>query len=139
MVETGLRLDELLNEHFSDRKTHVHVRGKFAKQRDVPLTKKARKALDEQMEDDGKLWDQDQSRFREVLASACERAKVPHISPHDLRHTFGHRFLVRGGDIYVLPKLLGHASVAVTEKHYAYLRREDIAAKMLAVMDRAAR
>jgi len=25
MLETGLRLDELLNEHFSDRKTHVHV------------------------------------------------------------------------------------------------------------------
>jgi len=65
----------------------------------VPLTKKARKALDQQTKEDGKLWDQDQSRFREVLAAACKRAKVPHISPHDLRHTFGHRFLARGGDI----------------------------------------
>jgi hypothetical protein len=32
---------------------------------------------------------------------------------------------------------IGHASVAVIEKHYAYLRREDIASKMLAVMERA--
>jgi integrase len=135
MLETGLRLDELLNDDFSDRGTHVHVRGKFAKERDVPLTKKARKALDDQITEDGKLWDQTPARFREVLAATCQRAGIPHISPHDLRHTFGHRFLVKGGDIYVLSKLLGHASVAVTEKHYAYLRREDITSKMLAVME----
>jgi len=137
MVETGLRIDELLNDDFADRQTHVHVRGKFGKERDVPLTKRARKALDEQIREDGKLWDQDPSRLREVLRVVCQRAGVPHISPHDLRHSFGHRFILRGGDIYVLSKLLGHASVAVTEKHYAYLRREDITPRMLAVMDRA--
>jgi len=52
-----------------------------------------------------------------------------------MRHTFGHRFLVKGGDIYELSKILGHSSVAVTERHYAYLRREDVAAKHLAIMD----
>jgi integrase len=135
MLITALRIDELLNEHFADRQTHVSCAGEVLEEREVPLAKKARKAFDEQNRADGKLWDQDQSRFREVVASACERAKVPHISPHDLRHTFGHRFLVRGGDIYVLTKLLGHTSVAVTEKYYAYLHREDIASKMLPVME----
>lgn len=135
MLETGLRLDELLNADFEDRGTHFHVCGKFSKERDVPATKKARKALEEQVKEDGKKWAQTPARIREVLAAACERAGIPHISPHDLRHTFGHRFLVKGGDIYVLSKILGHASVAVTEKHYAYLRREDIASKMLAVME----
>jgi integrase/recombinase XerD len=57
------------------------------------------------------------------------------LSPHDLRHTFGHRWLVKGGDIYTLSKILGHASVAVTEKHYAKLLRENIADKMKAVME----
>jgi integrase/recombinase XerD len=43
----------------------------------------------------------------------------PHdsLSPHDLRHTFGARFLQRAGDIYVLSKMLGHSSVQVTQRH----------------------
>lgn len=138
MLQTGLRIDEVLNGFFTDNGDHVRVKGKGSKFREVALTKKARQVLTEQVAADGKVWWQTQARFRAVLKVACERAGIPHISPHDLRHTFGHRYLAKGkgdGDIYVLSKILGHANVAVTEKHYAYLRREDIASKMLAVMD----
>lgn len=136
VLETGLRIDEVLNKHFQDRGDHVRVLGKGGKWRDVPLTKKARTALDEQLKEDGKLWTQTPARFREVLAANCERAGIPHISPHDLRHTFGHRFLKKpNSDILTLSRVLGHASVAVTEKHYAYLSREDITSKMLTVME----
>jgi integrase/recombinase XerD len=135
MLETGLRIDELLNDKFKDEGDHITVVGKGSKRREVPLTKKARKALDEQVKADGRVWWQTPARFRDVLASACERAGITHISPHDLRHTFGHRYLVKGGDIYTLSKILGHASIDVTAKHYAYLSRENIATKMLAVMD----
>jgi hypothetical protein len=34
-----------------------------------------------------------------------------------------------------LSKVLRHASVAVTERHYSFMRREDIAEKMRAVME----
>ena len=143
MLETGLRIDELLNEHFKDKDDYVHVKGKFAKERDVALTTKARKTLDEQWADagdpqsprpkgSGPWWQRKQICSGDD--QGCERAGILHLSPHDLRHTFGHRFLVKGGDIYVLSKILGHSSVAVTERHYAYLRREDVAEKMLAVM-----
>lgn len=135
MLETGLRIDEILNDRFKDNGDHVTVVGKFDKQRHVPLTKKARKALDDQLTADGKIWWQIQARFRGVLKTACERAGIRHMSPHDLRHTFGHRYLVKGGDIYTLSKILGHASVAVTEKHYGYLSHTDVATKMLAVME----
>jgi len=145
LIETGLRIDELLNEHFKDNGKSVHVKGKFAKERDVPLTNKARKILDEQWADQGDPqsprpkgrgpWWQHESRFAQVLTKGCARAGILHLSAHDMRHTFGHRFLVAGGDIYVLSKILGHSSVAVTERHYAYLRREDVADKMLAVME----
>lgn len=138
MLQTGLRLDELLNAHFTDKGKHLVVQGKFGKVRQVPLTMAARQALDDQIAADGKVWWQIPQRFREVMATACERAGILHLSPHDLRHTFGHRFLTRGGDIHTLSKLLGHASIAVTEKHYAYLRQEDIATRMLAVMEGAA-
>lgn len=144
MLETGLRIDELLNTHFRDGGDYVHVNGKFSKERDVPLTCAARRLLDEQWADPdrpktakGRPWWQCDQRFRTVLKVAAKRAGIPHLSPHDLRHTFGHRYLVRGGDIYDLSKILGHASVAVTERHYAYLRKEDVRDKMLAVMEPA--
>jgi integrase len=41
--------------------------------------------------------------------------------------------LKAGGDIYTLSKILGHASVAVTEKHYAHLLREDLRSKADAI------
>jgi integrase len=66
--------------------------------------------------------------LREVLAQGAERAKIPRITPHALRHTFGTRWLQAGGDIYKLSKILGHSSVAVTEAHYAHLLKEDLIA-----------
>jgi integrase len=56
------------------------------------------------------------------------RAKIPRITPHALRHTFGTRWLQAGGDIYKLSRILGHSSAAVTEAHYAHLLKDDLVA-----------
>ena len=80
----------------------VHVIGKFRKERDVPMQPDARAALEEQLEEDGKLWRQNPQRLREVLAEGSARAKIPSLTPHVLRHTFGTRWLQAGGDIYKL-------------------------------------
>ncbi|MGH9370591.1 MAG: tyrosine-type recombinase/integrase, partial [Vicinamibacterales bacterium] len=106
----------------------VHVIGKFRKERDVPVQPDARAALEEQLQEDGKLWKQNPQRLREVLAEGSARAKIPSLTPHVLRHTFGTRWLQAGGDIYKLSKILGHSSVAVTEAHYAHLLKEDLVA-----------
>lgn len=159
VLETGVRLDELRKIERRDvTATSVHVHGKGRKRRtlcarcgrlggkcrDVPLTAKARQLLVEQMaetpsirvrEESEALWPQQQSRLREVVAVGAERAGIPHLSPHDLRHTFGLRWLQRGGDIYTLSKVLGHSSVVVTEKHYAPVLQTDLDAKMRAVME----
>jgi len=105
----------------------VHVIGKFRKERDVPMQPDARAALEEQLEEDGKLWKQNPQRLREVLAEGSARAKIPSLTPHVL-HTFGTRWLQAGGGIYKLSKILGHSSVAVTEAHYAHLLKEDLVA-----------
>ena len=62
------------------------------------------------------------------MAEGSARAKIPALTPHSLRHTFGTRWLQAGGDIYKLSKILGHSSVAVTEAHYAHLLKEDLVA-----------
>jgi integrase/recombinase XerD len=41
---------------------------------------------------------------------------------HDLRHTFASLYLLDGGDIFRLSKILGHSSVATTEKVYAHMK-----------------
>ena len=85
-------------------------------------------ALVEQIEAEDRLWKQNPQRLREVLTQGAERAKIPRITPHALRHTFGTRWLQAGGDIYKLSKILGHSSVAVTEAHYAHVLKEDLIA-----------
>jgi integrase len=75
-----------------------------------------------------KLWKQNPKRLREVLVEGSGRAKIPSLTPHVLRHTYGTRWLQAGGDIYKLSKILGRSSVAVTETHYAHLLKEDLVA-----------
>lgn len=94
-------------------------------------------ALKEQLEEEDKLWKQNPQRLREVLAEGAARAKIPPITPHALRHTFGTRWLQAGGDIYKLSKILGHSSVAVTEAHYAHLLKEDLVAASQQVKSRS--
>jgi len=129
---TGCRLDEIRGiaaERDVDwLRGTVHVTGKFRKERDVPMQPDGRAALEEQLEEEGKLWKQNPQRLREVLAEGSARAKISSITPHVLRHTFGTRWLQAGGDIYKLSKILGHSSVAVTEAQYAHLLKEDLAA-----------
>jgi len=88
----------------------------------------AKAAIKEQLDAEGKLWTQNQQRLREVLAEGAVRARVTHLTPHTLRHTFGTRWLQAGGDIYKLSRILGHSSVAVTEAHYAHLLKDDLVA-----------
>jgi len=129
---TGCRLEEIRGidpkRNIDWVRGTVHVLGKFAKERDVPMQPDAKAAIKEQLDAEGKLWTQNQQRLREVLAGGAVRAHVTHLTPHTLRHTFGTRWLQAGGDIYKLSRILGHSSVAVTEAHYAHLLKDDLVA-----------
>ena len=104
----------------------VKVTGKFSKTRHVPVPVELVPLLQEQLNEEGRLWQQNPQRLREVVAEAAKRASIDHLGPHTMRHTFGWRYLKGNGDIYTLSKILGHASVAVTERHYAHLLQTDI-------------
>jgi len=55
-----------------------------------------------------------------------ERAEIKNFRFHDLRHTFASWFMMNGGDLYELAKILGHSNVKMTER-YAKLARNHIA------------
>ena len=54
------------------------------------------------------------------------RAGVPNVSPKVFRNNFAKRFLLNGGDIFTLSKILGHSSVAITEAAYLDLTDDDL-------------
>lgn len=61
-------------------------------------------------------------RFRAAARKAGlykDKSDTERVTIHTLRHTFAVLYLKRGGDPYKLSKLLGHASVAITDKIYA--------------------
>lgn len=64
-----------------------------------------------------------QSFVRDAFKAAAKRAGLSaELRVHDLRHTFASLFLVDGGDIFKLSRILGHHSVVVTERTYAHLK-----------------
>lgn len=44
-------------------------------------------------------------------------AKVPKIRFHDLRHSYATIYMANGGNIYDLQKLLGHSTLAMTDRY----------------------
>jgi integrase len=62
------------------------------------------------------------------LKAACRRAGLKDVQWHDLRRTAGCRWLQRDGkSMEEVSLLLGHSSVLVTEKSYAFLDSETVA------------
>ncbi len=66
------------------------------------------------------------SVYEKNFRNACAKAGIENVSPHTLRNNFAKRFLMNGGNIYILSQILGHSSVEVTEQAYLDLTTEDI-------------
>ena len=64
--------------------------------------------------------------FESNFTNYGNRKGKKEIHPHMLRNNFAKRFLMNGGDIYTLSKILGHSSIKVTEECYLDLENEDL-------------
>ncbi|MDX2092499.1 MAG: tyrosine-type recombinase/integrase [Kofleriaceae bacterium] len=140
---TGMRLDEVLHLHWADvdierRLISVH-RGrqgtvKSGRVRHIPILDALLPFLREQaLQRDGATLvftgEQGKPRTKPSVwfpfKQAVERAGLPkELRFHDLRHTFASHWVLDGGDIFRLSKILGHSNVTITQKVYAHLMPE---------------
>jgi integrase/recombinase XerD len=139
LVDTGIRASELCgllleNVHITAKEGYLKVQGKGRKEREVPLGTKARTSLNEYIKHYRPMLPDEPHAFLghrnepmtvngldQMLRRLGRHAKVTgvRVSAHTFRHTMAINFLLQGGDLYVLSRLLGHESVQVTE---IYLR-----------------
>jgi integrase len=68
----------------------------------------------------------ERQRVDRSFATILELAGIDQFRFHDLRHTFASWYMMNGGDLYELAKILGHANIKMTER-YAKLTRSHIA------------
>ena len=126
---SGLRASELVGlprGAVRPGQPFLMVRGKGSKDRLVPISTRAQKAVAEWLDisPGGSVWmfpggKSHLSRvrlFQIVRALAAEAGIAPErVSPHVLRHAFATHLLSGGADLRVLQSLLGHADIATTQ------------------------
>ncbi len=136
LYATGLRVSELVGLPYSavarDPDMMV-VRGKGGKERLVPLSPPARRAVRAWLEiragllgkkpskwlfpAHGKAGHLTRSAFAKHLIKVGMAAGIDprRLSPHVLRHAFATHLLAHGADLRVVQELRGHADIATTE------------------------
>jgi len=154
LIDTGIRVSELCTltldcVFFSEDDNFVRVYGKGRKQREVGFGQRTRKALRNYIlryrhasksevhvfvsHLDGPLT---QSGIDQMLRQLASKAGITmNIHAHLFRHTFAVNYLKAGGDVYKLSRLLGHASVVITEKYLRAFQQRDARQGNISVLD----
>lgn len=67
-----------------------------------------------------------QNLLRDVLYPALERARLPRVTWHQLRHSLATNLIEAGEPVEVVSRLFGHADTTITQRTYskAFARRE---------------
>ena len=146
LFDTGIRISELLDMKPDQiRDGYFQIFGKGRKERIVPLSPIVSKwilrydAVRENyfyvrdaednyfLSKNGKrLTEEGVCKFMRTAAKAVGVSPLVRVSPHTCRHTFAHQELKNGMDLYSLSRLLGHESVAITQRYLEAIQDSQI-------------
>ena len=143
MLDTGVRVSEAisLQQQDIDLNTNtLHIRAVKSKTktgRIVPFSKRTSRALRELIAELKELDTDyvfvtiygntvDRGRVRQKMKQYAKAAGIKsNVSPHILRHTFAKYYLLNGGDMMTLQKLLGHSTVDMVRR-YVQMTQKDV-------------
>lgn len=137
-VSTGMRSAEIHRFRWSDvmyREELIAVRAKLkgGKERYVPMTSELAEEIrryptvigEDRIFPPTRGDKSGRHRLEGSFEDLLTRAQIRNFWFHDLRHTFASWYMMNGGDLYELAKLLGHSNIKMTER-YAKLGRAHI-------------
>ncbi|WP_248926749.1 tyrosine-type recombinase/integrase [Paenibacillus hamazuiensis] len=147
LFDTGMRINETLlmkisNIDFIHRIIHIPAEdAKNGKPRSVPFTKKTKELLQQLIEENETMFGKQAesvflSNYGEPLSqnqAYCrirehgEQVGLKHkrVSPHIFRHTFSKMYILNGGDLFTLQKILGHSDLSMVRK-YVQMNPDDL-------------
>lgn len=140
LYDTGLRVSELCGLHLDDIQPggRLNIRqAKGGRDRIVPISRTGLKHLVRYIQTERPasplpevfltLPDTAVCRdtVKQLLARLCVTAGTDIYSPHTFRRGFAVNYLRNSGDVFTLQRILGHASLEMTNR-YAVLNTEDI-------------
>ena len=141
LYATGLRVSELVGLPLSaigEDMQFLMVAGKGGRERMVPLSEPAQKAIKSYLDVRAQFIGPDdktsqaswlfpsrtsesghltRQRFAQLLKDLADTAGIEagRVSPHILRHAFATHLLSNGADLRAVQKMLGHADIATTQ------------------------
>jgi len=126
LLDTGARIGEvaaMTAQHVSDDTVRVPITGKVG-EREIPISPRTAAALADLIAANrGVLWLGERGALSpEGLHIAVRRAIARaglRGGPHLLRHTFGRLYILAGGDVFSLQRIMGHRNIETTNRYVA--------------------
>jgi site-specific recombinase XerD len=159
LLGTGLRASELVSLKLSDlhqdernvRGTYLRVMGKGRKEREIGLPNNTREHVgayvrryrhapegEDHLFLGRKLEPMTASGLFQWMERLGEWAQITGVrcSPHTLRHTFAVQYLLAGGDVYMLSRILGHSTVSTTEIYLKAMKQHQVRQTSFSALDK---
>ncbi len=134
LYATGIRASELSSLGIYDvGDGEIRVKGKGSKERMVPVAKRALDAIDHYLTQMRSQYESDiekhlfvtvkgkpmnRTHVYQIVKKYAQQAGIrKNVHPHTLRHSFATHLLDHKADIRIIQELLGHASIATTDRY----------------------
>lgn len=136
LLDTGLRIGEALSltpEQINFKELTITVSSLIAKNRksrDIPISREVAKRLRQLLDETQQYFGEEcklfmnaygeeftDDAFRRRLNRLKRKLNITKLSPHMFRHTFARNYILNGGDLFTLQKILDHADIQTTRKY----------------------
>lgn len=139
LLQTGVKIGELANLRMPDMKDsslNIRIYGKTP-EREVPLNKAVKKALDEYLKIRGQSQDDHLfitrtghplliRNIRQIITRCFREVGVENATVNDLRNTFIAHQLMNGASVEYIARLVGHKRLSSTERFLNLVKEEAV-------------